>query len=138
LLLQQEACRTAVFRRYQLPNCVSAVSHCWANAPLGSNDHHGFTIFSSSTVERRLAGYELTTTVVNWGLIVFRDIPFGIAVRYGNAACAALLDPQAAEPLVWPSPLKFMSEGELEPEAKTVLEAALAQANGESDCQEEV
>jgi hypothetical protein len=54
-------------------------------------------------------------------------------VKYGNAACAALLDPHAAEPLVWPSPLKFMSEGELEPEAKTVLEAALAQANGELD-----
>lgn len=50
-------------------------------------------------------------------------------MKYSNTACAALLNPHAAEPLVWPSPWKFMSESELSPEAKTLLEAALAQAN---------
>ncbi|OAE30644.1 hypothetical protein AXG93_3016s1280 [Marchantia polymorpha subsp. ruderalis] len=57
--------------------------------------------------------------------------PYGIAMKYNNTACAAILNPHGAEPLVWPSPWKFMSE--LEPEAKTLLEAALAQANDERD-----
>ena len=48
-------------------------------------------------------------------------------MKYRNTACAALLNPLAAEPLVWPSPWKFMSN--LEPGAKALLEAALAQAN---------
>lgn len=53
--------------------------------------------------------------------------PFFIAMKYKNIACASLLNPLSAEPLVWPSPWKFMSD--LDPEAKALLEAALAQAN---------
>eukprot|EP00250_Pteridium_aquilinum_P009840 c18972_g1_i1 orf=1132-2403(+) len=53
--------------------------------------------------------------------------PFCIAMKYHNKACAALLNPLTAEPLVWPSPWKFMSN--LDPAAKVLLEAALAQAN---------
>lgn len=53
--------------------------------------------------------------------------PFFIAMKYHNTACATLLNPLTAEPLVWPSPWKFMSN--LDPEAKLLLEAALAQAN---------
>ncbi|KAJ7298032.1 hypothetical protein O6H91_Y020900 [Diphasiastrum complanatum] len=52
---------------------------------------------------------------------------YKIAIKYKNMACAALLNPNIAEPLVWPSPWKFMKE--LNPEARTLLEAALAQAN---------
>ena len=48
-------------------------------------------------------------------------------MKYRNTACAALLNPLVAEPLVWPSPWTFMSN--LEPEAKALLEDALAQAN---------
>ena len=48
-------------------------------------------------------------------------------MKYHNHACASLLNPLSTEPLVWPSPWKFMSD--LDPEAKTLLEAALAQAN---------
>lgn len=53
--------------------------------------------------------------------------PFFIAMKYKNTACASLLNPCSAEPLVWPSPWKFMSD--LDPEAKVLLEVALAQAN---------
>lgn len=52
-------------------------------------------------------------------------------MKRGHVACAALLNPSAAEPLVWPSPLKFISE--LEPDAKALLEAALMEANRERE-----
>jgi hypothetical protein len=42
-----------------------------------------------------------------------------------------LLNPSSAEPLVWPSPLKFISE--LNPEAKSLLERALKEANMERE-----
>lgn len=52
-------------------------------------------------------------------------------MRHGHMACAALLDPSVAEPLVWPSPWKFMSE--LDPEAKLLLEEALVEANSKRE-----
>ena len=57
----------------------------------------------------------------------FRHTPFYIATKHRNMACAALLNPLTSEPLVWPSPWKFMNN--LDPEAKVLLEMALAQAN---------
>ncbi|KAJ6832698.1 E3 ubiquitin-protein ligase XB3 [Iris pallida] len=58
-------------------------------------------------------------------------IPYVVALRRNHAACAALLNPSTAEPLVWPSPLKFISE--LNPEAKVLLETALMEANKERE-----
>jgi len=58
-------------------------------------------------------------------------IPYEVALKRGHGACAALLNPSAAEPLVWPSPLKFISE--LDPHAKALLEAALMEANRERE-----
>ncbi|XP_030480063.1 putative E3 ubiquitin-protein ligase XBAT31 [Cannabis sativa] len=58
-------------------------------------------------------------------------IPFTVALKNKNRACAALLNPSAAEPLVWPSPLKFISE--LNPDAKALLERALMEANLERE-----
>ncbi|WVZ56457.1 hypothetical protein U9M48_006984 [Paspalum notatum var. saurae] len=58
-------------------------------------------------------------------------IPYEVAVKRGHVACAALLNPSSAEPLVWPSALKFI--GELEPNAKSLLEAALMEANRERE-----
>jgi len=52
-------------------------------------------------------------------------------VKRGHVACAALLNPSSAEPLVWPSALKFISE--LEPNVKSLLEAALMEANRERE-----
>ncbi|XP_020585488.1 E3 ubiquitin-protein ligase XB3-like [Phalaenopsis equestris] len=53
-------------------------------------------------------------------------IPYVIALKRKHL-CAALLNPSAAEPLVWPSPLKFISE--LKPDVKLLLETALIEAN---------
>ncbi|XP_051120259.1 putative E3 ubiquitin-protein ligase XBAT31 isoform X2 [Andrographis paniculata] len=58
-------------------------------------------------------------------------IPYAIALRHRNGACAALLNPSSSEPLVWPSPLKFMTE--LNQEAKALLEKALMEANRERE-----
>ncbi|XP_042509779.1 putative E3 ubiquitin-protein ligase XBAT31 [Macadamia integrifolia] len=58
-------------------------------------------------------------------------IPYTVALKYKHRACAALLNPSSAEPLVWPSPLKFISE--LNPEAKVLLERALMEANRERE-----
>lgn len=58
-------------------------------------------------------------------------IPYAVAVKRNHGACAALLDPTSAEPLVWPSPLKFISE--LDRDAKALLEAALMEANRERE-----
>ncbi|KAH8938317.1 hypothetical protein BDL97_16G076400 [Sphagnum fallax] len=55
--------------------------------------------------------------------------PYGIALQHKNIACAALLNPNSPEPLVWPSSWKFIIE--LEPQAKILLKTALAHANDE-------
>lgn len=54
-------------------------------------------------------------------------IPYTVALKHKHAACAALLNPSSPEPLVWPAPLKFISD--LNPEARTLLEKALITAN---------
>lgn len=54
-----------------------------------------------------------------------------MALRHHHGACAALLNPSSAEPLVWPWPLKFISE--LNQEAKALLERALMEANRERE-----
>ncbi|KAL0670738.1 hypothetical protein Bca4012_033442 [Brassica carinata] len=58
-------------------------------------------------------------------------IPYVVAMKYKHGACGALLNPSSAEPLVWPSPLKFISE--LNEEAKLLLEQALMDANMERE-----
>ncbi|KAF5930869.1 hypothetical protein HYC85_031742 [Camellia sinensis] len=58
-------------------------------------------------------------------------IPYMVALKHKHVACAALLNPSSAEPLVWPSPLKFISE--LNAEAKALLEQALMEANRERE-----
>lgn len=60
-----------------------------------------------------------------------RRIPYIVAMKHKHGACAALLNPSSAEPLVWPSPLKFISE--LNQEAKALLERALMEANKERE-----
>ncbi|OIW15746.1 hypothetical protein TanjilG_04281 [Lupinus angustifolius] len=71
-----------------------------------------------------------------WGADrLYRDasgrIPYLVALKHRHVACASLLNPTSAEPLVWPSPLKFISE--LNAEAKALLEQALMDANKERE-----
>lgn len=68
--------------------------------------------------------------VLIWSFLC-RRIPYTVALRYHHGACAALLNPSSAEPLVWPSPLKFISQ--LNDEAKALLERALMEANKERE-----
>ncbi|CAL9101207.1 unnamed protein product [Musa textilis] len=58
-------------------------------------------------------------------------IPYEVALKQNHGECAALLNPTAAEPLVWPSALKFISE--LDSETKALLEAALMEGNRERE-----
>ncbi|XWS28844.1 hypothetical protein CRYUN_Cryun25bG0106500 [Craigia yunnanensis] len=58
-------------------------------------------------------------------------IPYMVALKHKHGACAALLNPSSAEPLVWPAPLKFISE--LNEEAKSLLEQALMEASRERE-----
>ncbi|KAE9587922.1 hypothetical protein Lal_00002832 [Lupinus albus] len=71
-----------------------------------------------------------------WGADrLYRDasgrIPYIVALKHKHGACASLLNPTSAEPLVWPSPLKFISE--LNAEAKALLEQALMDSNKERE-----
>lgn len=59
------------------------------------------------------------------------NIPYAIALKRKHEACAALLNPSTAEPIVWPSPLKFISE--LNADTKVLLENALKEANRERE-----
>ncbi|KAL8141396.1 hypothetical protein V2J09_007417 [Rumex salicifolius] len=56
-----------------------------------------------------------------------------VALKHKHVECAALLNPSSGEPLVWPSPLKVISE--LNPEAKLLLERALMEVNREREKQ---
>lgn len=62
---------------------------------------------------------------------VYRRIPYVVALKHRHGACAALLNPSSAEPIVWPAPLKFINE--LNEDAKTLLEQALMDANRERE-----
>ncbi|XP_042373695.1 E3 ubiquitin-protein ligase XB3-like isoform X1 [Zingiber officinale] len=109
-------------------------------------DHGG--LVSSSTREYGHSGstplhlaarggsLDCVRTLLAWGADrLQRDssgrIPYSVAIKHNHGACAALLNPSAAEPLVWPSPLKFISE--LDPDARALLEVALMDANKESE-----
>lgn len=58
-------------------------------------------------------------------------IPYVVALKHRHSACAALLNLTAAQPLVWPSSLKIISD--LNPDAKVLLERALMDANRERE-----
>ncbi|PRQ32902.1 hypothetical protein RchiOBHm_Chr5g0051561 [Rosa chinensis] len=62
---------------------------------------------------------------------IYRRMAYIGALKHKHGACAAMLNPSSAEPLVWPSPLKFISE--LNEEAKALLEQALTEANKERE-----
>jgi hypothetical protein len=84
-----------------------------------SNDHH--------------PNYEFWKVLLKLikGMDLCRRIPYAVALKHKHRTCAALLNPSSAEPLVWPSPLKFISE--LNPDAKALLERALKVANMERE-----
>ena len=59
--------------------------------------------------------------------MLWRKIPYTVALKNKPGSWVSLLNPSSAEPLVWSSPLKFISE--INAEEKAMLEQALMEAN---------
>ncbi|KAH9607781.1 hypothetical protein KSS87_022430 [Heliosperma pusillum] len=113
------------------PDCVHVLLDCGALvcASTGGYGHPGSTPLHLAA---RGGCLDCIRELLAWGADrLQRDgsgrIPYVVAVKYKHGSCAALLNPSSAEPLVWPSPLKFISE--LNPEAKILLERALMEVN---------
>ncbi|KAG6468204.1 hypothetical protein ZIOFF_072776 [Zingiber officinale] len=106
-------------------------AHCLHGEPIGSRGIHLGGHISSFQIAYTLGEIgtaSFTIEILNKQTV---RIPYSIAIKHNHGACAALLNPSAAEPLVWPSPLKFISE--LDPNARALLEVALMDANKESE-----
>ncbi|XP_037481740.1 E3 ubiquitin-protein ligase XB3-like [Triticum dicoccoides] len=117
------------------PGCVQVLLENGAivSALTGS---YGFPGSTSLHLAARSGDLDCIRKLLAWGADrLQRDsagrIPYVVAQKRNHGACAALLNPSSAEPMVWPSPLKFISE--LDPEAKALLEAALTEANRERE-----
>lgn len=124
-----------VAARQGRPECVHLLLESGAivSAPTGS---YGFPGSTALHLAARGGSLDCVRELLAWGADrVHRDsagrIAYSVAMKRGHGACAALLNPSAAEPMVWPSPLKFI--GELEADARALLEAALAEANRERE-----
>ncbi|KAE8774670.1 E3 ubiquitin-protein ligase XB3 [Hordeum vulgare] len=124
-----------VAARQGRPECVHLLLESGAivSAPTGS---YGFPGSTALHLAARGGSLECVRELLAWGADrVHRDsagrIAYSVATKRGHGACAALLNPSAAEPMVWPSPLKFI--GELGADARALLEAALAEANRERE-----
>uniref|UniRef100_A0A804PRL8 RING-type E3 ubiquitin transferase n=1 Tax=Zea mays TaxID=4577 RepID=A0A804PRL8_MAIZE len=113
--------------------CLQAILTAARTTPVANSWFPGST---SLHLAARSGSLDCTRKLLAWGADRLRRdsagrIPYAVALKRNHEACAALLNPSAAEPMVWPSPFKFISE--LEPEAKALLEAALTEANRERE-----
>ncbi|OMO66254.1 hypothetical protein CCACVL1_21243 [Corchorus capsularis] len=117
------------------PNCVHALldNGALVCASTGGNGYPGSTPLHFAA---RGGSIECIRKLLAWGADRLQPdsygrIPYLIALKHKHEACAALLNPASAEPLVWPLPLRFISD--LNPEAKELLEKALMEANRERE-----
>ncbi|XP_039132185.1 E3 ubiquitin-protein ligase XB3-like isoform X1 [Dioscorea cayenensis subsp. rotundata] len=117
--------------RQRRPNCVHILldNGALVGAPTG-----GYRWAGSTPLHLAARGGCLgcVRELLTWGADrLQRDssgrIPYVIALKCKHGECAALLNPSSAEPLVWPKPLKFISD--LSPDTKVLLETALMEAN---------
>ncbi|KAL0436822.1 UNVERIFIED_CONTAM: putative E3 ubiquitin-protein ligase XBAT31 [Sesamum radiatum] len=121
--------------RQRRPQCVHILLDNGALV-CASTGGYGFPGSTPLHLAARSGSLDCIRELLAWGADrLQRDasgrIPYTVALRRHHRACAALLDPSSAEPLVWPSPLKFISE--LNQEAKSLLEQALMEANRERE-----
>ncbi|XWS59803.1 hypothetical protein CRYUN_Cryun08bG0153100 [Craigia yunnanensis] len=114
-------------------NCVHALldNGALVCASTGGNGYPGSTPLHFAA---RGGSIECIMELLAWGADRLQPdsygrIPYVIAMKHKHEACAALLNPVSAEPLVWPLPLRFIRD--LSPEAKELLEKALMEANRE-------
>ncbi|KAL3530741.1 hypothetical protein ACH5RR_010063 [Cinchona calisaya] len=121
--------------RHRRPECVHTLLDNGALV-CASTGGNGFPGSTPLHLAARGGSLDCIRELLAWGADrLNRDasgrIPYTVALRHNHGACAALLNPSSAEPLVWPSPLKFISE--LNQEAKVLLEGALMEANRERE-----
>ncbi|XP_009629381.1 putative E3 ubiquitin-protein ligase XBAT31 isoform X2 [Nicotiana tomentosiformis] len=121
--------------RQRRPECVHFLLDNGALV-YASTGGYGFPGSSPLHLAARAGSLDCVRELLAWGADrLHRDdsgrIPFTVALRYKHGACAVLLNPSSAEPLVWPSSLKFVSE--LNEEAKSLLERALMEVNKERE-----
>ncbi|KAH7542466.1 putative E3 ubiquitin-protein ligase XBAT31 [Ziziphus jujuba] len=121
--------------RQRRPECVHILLDNGA-LPCASTGGYGCPGSTPLHLAARGGSMECIRELLAWGADrLQRDssgrIPYMVALKRKHGACAALLNPSSAEPLVWPSPLKFISE--LNQEAKELLEHALMEANRERE-----
>ncbi|XVE76356.1 hypothetical protein DITRI_Ditri12bG0165600 [Diplodiscus trichospermus] len=116
-------------------NCVHALldNGALVCASTGGNGYPGSTPLHFAA---RGGSIECIRELLAWGADRLQPnsygrIPYVIALKHKHEACAALLNPASAEPLVWPLPLRFISD--LNPEAKELLEKALMESNRERE-----
>ncbi|KAL0417846.1 UNVERIFIED_CONTAM: putative E3 ubiquitin-protein ligase XBAT31 [Sesamum radiatum] len=121
--------------RRRHPECVHMLLDSGALV-CASTGGYGFPGSTPLHLAARSGSLDCIRELLAWGADrLQRDasgrIPYTVALKYHHGACAALLNPSSAEPLVWPSPLKFISE--LNHDAKALLEHALMEANMERE-----
>ncbi|CAA2987760.1 putative E3 ubiquitin-protein ligase XBAT31 isoform X2 [Olea europaea var. sylvestris] len=121
--------------RQRRPECVHLLLDNGALV-CASTSGYGFPGSTALHLAARGGSLDCIRELLAWGADrIQRDasgrIPYVVALRHHYGACAALLNPSSAEPLVWPSPLKFIRE--LNQEAKALLERALMEANRERE-----
>jgi len=121
--------------RQRRPECVHILLDSGALV-CASTGGYGYLGSSPLHLAARGGSLECVRELLAWGADRHQidssgRIPHTVALKHKHRACAALLNPSSAEPLVWPSPLKFISE--LNPEAKALLERALKEANMERE-----
>ncbi|XP_039004311.1 putative E3 ubiquitin-protein ligase XBAT31 [Hibiscus syriacus] len=121
--------------RQRRPECVHILLD---NGALACASTSGYVCPGSTPLHLAARGGSLDCVrkLLAWGADrLQRDasgrIPYVVALKHKHGACAALLNPSSAEPIVWPAPLKFISE--LNEGAKTLLEQALMEANRERE-----
>ncbi|KAK1426788.1 hypothetical protein QVD17_15468 [Tagetes erecta] len=121
--------------RQRRPRCVHLLLDSGALV-CASTGGYGFPGSTALHLAARGGSIDCIRELLAWGADrLHRDasgrISYLIALKHKNEACAALLNPSSAEPLVWPSPLKFISD--LNQDAKALLEQALMEANRERE-----
>ncbi|KAF5821534.1 putative transcription factor C2H2 family [Helianthus annuus] len=121
--------------RQRRPQCVHMLLDSGALV-CASTGGYGFPGSTPLHLAARGGSIDCIRELLAWGADrLHRDasgrIPYLVALKHKNDTCAALLNPSSAEPLVWPSPLKFISE--LNQDAKALLEQALMDANRERE-----
>ncbi|KAI8556612.1 hypothetical protein RHMOL_Rhmol05G0267700 [Rhododendron molle] len=117
------------------PECAHVLLDSGALA-CASTGGQGFTGITPLHLAARSGSLDCVRELLAWGADRHqRDssgrTPYLVALKHKNGACAALLNPSAPGPLIWPSPLKFIAE--LNPEAKALLERALMDTNKERE-----